>query len=132
LREESKAVKESLLNEITIYEDDIATINTIAKEVVKLKKSFPQMEQGAIEILTERLLANGFTEQRLKDAIADVIDNFKYKIPNIADIIQFDKRVKLYTYNEAYMEIEKGAAVWEDFRIIERNETKYRIKLKDL
>ena len=90
------------------------------------------MEQGAIEILTERLLANGFTEQRLKDAIADVIDNFKYKIPNIADIIQFDKRVKLYTYNEAYMEIEKGAAVWEDFRIIERNETKYRIKLKDL
>lgn len=117
--------------EVSVYEDRKADPGLIATEIAKLKAAFPAIEMSYISILSERLQANGFTEQRLKDAIATVIDNFRYQKPNIADIIAYDKKVKLYTYNETYQEIEKGAE-WSDFKIIERNGKIFRVKITEL
>ena len=52
-------------------------------------------------MLAERLIANGFTDERLTDAVNNVIDNFQYKELNISDIVKFDKKMKLYNYKDA-------------------------------
>lgn len=64
-------------------------------------KVFPKFA-GTISILKERLKANGFNDERLKAAVNHVIDTYTGfgKEPNIADFIQYDKKVKVYTYNE--------------------------------
>jgi len=60
------------------------------------------MQPEFFGILAERIEANNFTEKQLNDAINHVIDTFQYKELNIADIIRFDRRIKLYTWEEAY------------------------------
>jgi len=68
--------------------------------MLKLTTVFPALEDEFINVLTERIVANGFTNERLIDAVNNLIDNFKYRRPSIADIIAFDCRIKLYTRRE--------------------------------
>lgn len=119
LHEESLAHNHNQ-TEISIYSGKLAGVREIAQELVKLKYAFPAMETNFISILSERLVANGFTEQRIKDAVANVIDNFTYKNPNIADIIKFDKKVKLYTYHEVSALVTEGASQFSDFEIYDQ------------
>lgn len=123
-----QGLQEQNTKEISLYQDKQAQPQLIATELAKLKAAFPAIEMSFISVLSERLQANGFTEQRLKDAISTVIDKFRYQKPNIADIIGFDKVARLYTWNEAFMEVEKGAE-WTDFKIIEKNGVKFRVKI---
>ena len=74
--------------------------NEIAVGIAKLNAAFPKMEQGFWSILAERIEANSFTTERIKQAVEHVLDNFQYKELNISDIIRFDRRVKLYTGSE--------------------------------
>ncbi len=67
----------------------------------KLQSAFPKQSKEFFNVLAERLIANGFTDERLSDAVNNVIDNFKFKELNIADIVRFDKKMRLYNYQEA-------------------------------
>lgn len=85
--------------EISIYSGEL-TKPIIVEMTVKIRQSFPALPVGFFDILSDRLLANNFTDQRLKDAVEYVIDNCVYPTPTIAQFISFDKRIKLYTYNQ--------------------------------
>lgn len=115
-------------NEISIYNGAPATLIEISGEVAKLKAVFPAIDKLYVSILVERLSRNEFTLERLKDAVGNVIDNFHYQKPNIADIINFDRRMELLTHNEAYIAIENGkVADWSDFELIEVGGIKFRV-----
>lgn len=60
------------------------------------------MSPVTFDLLKERFKENGFTNERLRDAINHVIDTYEGwdKLPNIANFIQYDKKVKIYTYKE--------------------------------
>ncbi len=73
----------------------------VAKNIRKLQTAFPKQSKEFFNVLAERLVANGFTDQRLTDAVNNVIDNFQFKELNISDIVRFDKTVRLYSYQEA-------------------------------
>ncbi|MBQ5779093.1 MAG: hypothetical protein IIW13_03795 [Paludibacteraceae bacterium] len=45
-------------------------------------------------------MANGFTKERCADAVNHIIDNFAYKQINIADVIKFDRKRKVYTHGQ--------------------------------
>lgn len=119
-------------NELTIYSDKRAEITLIATEIRKLKAAFPAMESEFMSVLAERIQAKGFSEQRLKDAISSTIDNFIYQKPNIANIIGFDKRVKLYSYNEVTNLIGEHKASFDDFGKKKIGETVWRISKSDI
>lgn len=51
-------------------------------------------------IFSERIKENGFTDERLKKAVNYVIDNCVYPTPSLADILSFDKKVTVYTYDK--------------------------------
>lgn len=98
----------------------------------KLKVAFPQMEPSFFDILSERIIANGFTDKRLTDAINNVIDNFQYKQLNVSDIVKFDKKMKLYTHSEASAMVTSGKASFEDFGRQEIDGVMYRYLKTDL
>jgi hypothetical protein len=85
--------------EMSVYAGEL-TKRCIAENTVKLKHSFPALEDGFYDVFYERLKANNYTDERLNDAIGHVIDNCIYPAPTIAQFISFDKRIKLYTYNQ--------------------------------
>lgn len=84
---------------ISLY-TGILTDKGVLTSLKKLQVAFPKQSKEFFNILTERLAANGFTDERLRDAVNNVIDNFQYKELNISDVVKFDKRVKLYSYDE--------------------------------
>jgi len=68
--------------------------------VKKLSVAFPSQSKEFFVLLSQRMLANGFTFQRCIDAVNWIIDNFAYKQINISDVIKFDKKKKVYTYGQ--------------------------------
>lgn len=117
---------------ISLYNGVEASPQEVAIAMSRLKTGFPKMENAFFNLLAERVIGNGFSENRLKDAINEVLDNFRYKELTIADIIKFDKRVKLYSYNEVCALVSKGTASFSDFETREINGEYYRIKKTDL
>jgi len=103
-------------NSISVYTGELTT-QCIIGQVKRLKAAFPNSPASMYDILMERVKANGFTDDRLRAAVDDLIDTFKYPVPSIADIISFDKRVKFHTYKEVCDYMDKGG-VWDDFELI--------------
>jgi hypothetical protein len=88
--------------EISVYIEGGLTLDNVVKQTEKILVAFPKLEKQMINLLRERFKANGFTDQRMNDAINFVIDNYSGfdKLPAIGDFVKFDKKVKTYSYNE--------------------------------
>jgi hypothetical protein len=101
--------------EISAYADDLAADPTeLLVHVRRLRAAFPQMDDNFYNILVERIVANKFTRQRLADAVNYVIDNVRYKELHVADIVGFDRRIKLYPYNELTCLVTEGIIKFDD------------------
>lgn len=114
---------------ISLY-TGLLTPQCVVAATIKLKNTFPALPTGFYDVLNDRIKELGFTDSRLIDAINHVIDTCVYPTPTIASIVSFDKRIKLYTYDEVLKLIDTGAS-FDDFKAIERNGKKYRVKLSD-
>jgi len=79
-----------------------------------MKAAFPELPAQFYEILSQRVKANKFTDEKLEDAINNLIDNFTYPKPTIADIISYDKRVKLHSYSQLCELVSQGHS-WDEF-----------------
>ena len=117
---------------VSLYNGCSADPNEIAVGMKRLKVAFPKMDNAFFNLLAERVMDNGFSSERLKHAINHVLDNFQYKELNISDIIRFDKRVRLYSYNEVCVLVSKGLASFTDFEKREINGTVYRVLKSEL
>ena len=114
-----------------MYNGGVVDVKTIATELRKLKAAFPKLENDYISVIAERIQENGFTEERLKDAVAHLIDTFRYQNPTIADVIGFDKRVRLYCQTEYENEIYTRKAAGNDFIDHWIGKELYRVKKSD-
>lgn len=113
-------------NEISIYAGELATKEQIKSEVKKLIAAFPEVTSDFIILLAERISDNKFTAQRVKDAINHIIDNSPYKRPAIADIISFDRKVKLFTHSEIQAKCAPGYPAFEYYeRVVINGKVKY-------
>ena len=119
-------------NEISIYLGEIANPTIIAQQSAKIQVAFPNLDKLFFTILTERLIKNGFTAQRFKDATEYLIDHFKYPKPSIAEIINFDKKLKLYSHNEVEILINEDKARFDDFHRHWINGVMYRVKKSEV
>lgn len=62
------------ISEISIYKGLVAEKSDIKSEVMKLVAAFPNIKTDFIIVLTDRIIENGFTKERVHDAISKVID----------------------------------------------------------
>lgn len=120
-------------SEISLYSGPLEP-NIVLQSMNRLKAAFPKMSDNKefFNLLSERVVANGFSNERLKDAVNQVLDNFQYKELVISDIIKYDRKIKLYTYSEVVSMVTKGLATWLDFEIREINGNHFRVKKADL
>lgn len=114
---------------ITTYRDEKATADDVRMAIGKLDAAFPNSFKTEEEksrfyaILTEMVIRQGLSSKQLSDAIYNCLVNCKtYKQINISDIVGYDKRLKLYGYNEMCVMVTKGEAEMSDF---------YRVKIRD-
>lgn len=117
---------------LSLYHDTCVTPDDIARAVKKLTMAFPKMGGDFFDVLYERIDKNKFTKQRLEDAVNNVLDNFRYKELNVADIISYDKRVRLHTYTQICDEIANGRATTDDYERVKRDGKNYWMKKVDL
>ena len=106
-------------SEISIYSGPVANEIEIKSEVKKLMAAFPEVSSDFLIVLVERMIDKNFTKERVKEAINHVIDTNPYKRPSIADIISFDRKIKVYTYSEISSKCYPGYSAFDNFEKIE-------------
>ena len=108
-------------NELSAYTDNEATRDEVKTELKKLIAAFPVLTSDFIVLLIDRITSNKFTHARVTDAINHIIDTCQYKQPSIAEIISYDKKIKVYTYNEIQAMCSPGYMAFEKYKRITIN-----------
>lgn len=94
-------------NELSLYRGALNT-SVVIQNIAKIRKSFPSLPEGFYDILSDRIKANNFTDERLNDAVENVIDTCIYPTPTIAQFISWDKRIKYYKYPDIVQKVDDG------------------------
>lgn len=100
VQESSQAIQ--TCGEISIYENGTLSETAIEKIAELLFRAFPKLPNPTFALLKDRFKALGHSDQKALDAVYSVIDTYEGwdKLPNIANFIQYDKKIKIYTYKE--------------------------------
>jgi hypothetical protein len=98
---------QSTSNEISTYKGELTT-ECIIRNTSAIRKSFPNLPIDFFDVFTDRVKANGFTDERLNDAVGHVIDTCIYPTPTIAQFISWDKKIKVFTYEEMLKKWDDG------------------------
>jgi hypothetical protein len=105
-------------NKASLYTDEL-TIDVIAKQLNRIRIAFPNLKPDFFNILSERIKANNFTNKRLIDSVDNLIDNFTFQTPTVAEILKYDNVVQGYTYNEILEMMEKkGTEIWSIYKSV--------------
>lgn len=99
---------------LSVYHGNITQENFVSS-VARIKVAFPDLNKDFYQLLKERIMEKGFSDQRLTDAVNHVIDTCLYPTPTLANFLSFDKRVKLITYQELCTLIGKGEATMDAY-----------------
>jgi predicted methyltransferase len=101
-----------------------AKIDHVKNECKRLQAAFPQTPPQLILILTQRIVEKKISGQQITDAVNNLIDNYKYPVPTVAEILSWDKKVKLYKHSEVVELIPKGY----DFTMFEKVEINNQVR----
>lgn len=117
LQPSSAAIKVNEKGEtyLSLYNGEL-TPKVVTESMAEIKAAFPALPAEFFTILSRRIKDNGFSDDRIRDAVRHVIDNCIYPSPTIAQFISFDKNVRLYTYFEMVEMVNNAngdAKVWD-------------------
>lgn len=119
-------------NSISIYGGEL-TKNELAKQSAKVIKAFPKFPKSMLDILKDRFIENGFNDERMIAAVNHVVDSYQGwdKLPNIANFVSFDYRIKKYTYLELCDMVGKHMIFWDDLQKVKSKESEFYIAKSD-
>lgn len=106
------------ITEVSIYSGKLS-LDFVDLMVNKLLIAFPDMTKEFQGLLIERIKDNNFNNDRLFAAVNNVIDKFPYKKLNIADIINYDVKVKFYYYEEILGKVADGEDSFDNYVVID-------------
>jgi len=97
----------------------------VIKNIKLLKHSFPALPKEWYDVLSQMIVEEQFSNQRLNDAVWHVIRTCVYPTPTIANVLSYDKRMKLHTYNDMVEMVDDyGPEVWSlYFKRVINNQT---------
>lgn len=95
---------------LSVYNDE-QTMKGIVCAIARIKQAFPNLEEGFYNILTDRVKEKGLTDSQIMDAVNNVIDTCEYPTPVIGKFLNFDKKQRLYTYNELSNLVSQGESM---------------------
>lgn len=132
----SEAIKVNEKGEtyLSLYTGDL-TPKVVTESMAELKASFPALPAEFFSMLSKRVKDNGFSDERLRDAVRHVIDNCIYPSPTIAQVISFDRTVRLYTYFEMVEMVNKvngDAKLWDYYEKRKINDKLFWVSKADI
>ena len=80
---------------LTIYNDIPLKISDWKEGIKQLRAAFPKIEDSWFDLLTTKMKEKKFTQKQFNDAIDNVISTCKYPTPQIANIINYQKGVRI-------------------------------------
>ena len=115
---------------ITTYTGELTQENVV-RNFARIKACFPAISPEFYKVLMERIKEKGFSDDRLSDSVNNLIDNFQYPNPTLANILSFDKRVKILDYNQVCNLIHKQEASFDNFSKIFIGEKMFYVRTSD-
>ena len=115
---------------LSIYNDQQTTKGVI-NAIARVKQAFPSLEDGFYKILMSRVKEKGLTDQQIMDSVNNVIDTCEYPTPVIGKFLSFDKKMRLYTYNEILTKVDQGES-FSYYQVKEIEGIKWWIKKDEL
>ena len=112
---------------ITTYTGELTQENVV-RNFARIKACFPAISPEFYKILLERLKEKGFSDERLSDSVNNLIYNFQYPNPTLANILSFDRKVKILDYNQVCKLIGKHEATFNDFSKIYIDEKMFYVR----
>jgi hypothetical protein len=101
----------------------------LAWAVNRLRDCYPETSSGVFDVIIERIKANHWGDERIRDAIDHLVETHVYATINPANILSWDKRKKLLSYNDMIDEVNKyGESVWKKYEVIEIKGKRYWLK----
>lgn len=107
--------------EISLYADAPATDEQIILCTERLRDNYPNQTAGFWAELQSQIEKVGMSGQQLADAVDNVLQNHHYATIRIADVVNFDKKRKLYSYQQmANLIAQHIGSSTDDFEIEEQ------------
>lgn len=104
-------------NGLSVYSGQL-TLKTVVEQNMKIKQAFPNLPNDWYEVFQNRITENGFTDERLTDAVNYVIDNCQYPNPTIAQFIQFDKKIPIKTHKQLLEMLNEDRSVFNRYEAV--------------
>ena len=89
---------------MSVYKGLPCTKKGITIAVHMAKTAFKALPEDFFELMIQLAIEEGMSDQRLLDSVKHVIKTCPYPEPTIANFFNYDKTVKLYTY-EQYLDL---------------------------
>ena len=115
---------------LSVYSGELKT-ESVAQNVAKIKAAFPALPKEFFKLFIDRVKDKGFTSERLTDAVNHVIDNCQYPTPTLANFLSFDKRVKVFDYNQLSAMVARQEAKFDSFTRITITGKPYFVRTSD-
>lgn len=103
-QEISVAVRTFGFIEGSMYIGDVVTKEEGLEIGTHLMAAFPNVTQQFVCEMVRIAMSDGLTKARLSDSVDNLIRNHKYPTVTISDVINFDVKLKLYSYKRILKE----------------------------
>ena len=108
---------------LSLYNGEL-TEGCFAKNMLKIKQSFPTLPEDWYDVFFERLKAKNIGDIRLTDAVNHVVDTCDFSKPTIAKFLNFDRKAEVFTYQEICRKVHDGDS-FENYQRFEMNGKPY-------
>lgn len=105
---------------ISIYNPGKVDAVHFAQGVRRLKAAFPKLQKSWFDLLDEMLDEVNFSNQKFKDAVMHLIKTCPYPEPTLASLLNYDKTVKSFTYEEVLEHNNRFPNTMRNFKEIEK------------
>lgn len=86
--------------EISLYGHGKVSPTALAHGIALIKRAFPKLVIGWYKVLEDMIDEEGFTDERFRDAIKNLIKTCPYPEPTIANVLGYDKKIKIFNHYE--------------------------------
>ena len=86
--------------EVSLYKPGEVSAEAFAHGARRIKDAFPKLPANWYSVLEEMIDEERFDDLKFKDAVINLIKTCPYPEPTIANILGYDKKVRIYSYQE--------------------------------
>lgn len=105
---------------ISAYTPGLLSDRTGLEITNKVRHAFPSITTEFLRLLVSRMRSENFSDERATDAVNHVIDTCEYPLPTIARFLSFDRRKRVFSYNEMLLFLSQNQGfTTKHFEIIE-------------